>query len=237
MLKDGRLLRTWKDGRAKLNAYLDDYAFLANALIDVYEGTSDSRHLRWSIDLVETILAQYWDEEGRGFFLTSRDHESLVTRPMSGTDQSIPSGGSATVFALLRLAAYTHNATYRERAERVLTRFGKAMEDNPFGYANLLCALDWYLEGPTDVVIVGTADHPDTRALLRAAHTVYVPNRTLTVVAPAEAGNGVVPEAARGKAMVNGKPTGYVCRGFTCSAPVTSADALVALLTDHPGEP
>jgi len=237
VVQDGRLLRTWKDGRAKLNAYLDDYAFLANALIDVYEATSDARHLRWSIGLVDTILDQYWDEDGRGFFLTSRDHEPLVTRPMSGTDQSIPSGGSATVFALLRLAAYTGSASYRERAERVLTTFGKAMEGNPFGYANLLCALDWHLEGPTDVVIVGPADHPQTLALLRSAHAAYFPNKTLTVVAPAERDHAVVPEAARGKPTVNGAPTAYVCRHFTCSAPVVAADALAALLTEHPGEP
>ena len=230
LLKGGRLLRTWKDGQAKLNAYLDDYAFLANALIDVYEATSDPRHLRWATDLAETILDQFWDEGGRGFFLTSRDHETLVTRPLSGVDQSIPSGGSAAVFALLRLAAYTGNAAYRDHAERVFTLFGRAMEDNPFGYANLLCALDWYCEGPVDIVIIGPREDAATRALVRSAHAVYLPNRTLTVVTPEESGSPDVPEAARGKSMQNGKPTTYVCRGFTCSAPVTTPEALAALL-------
>jgi uncharacterized protein YyaL (SSP411 family) len=230
LVKGGRLLRTWKDGQAKLNAYLDDYAFLAGALIDVYEATSDPRHLRWAAALAETILDQFWDEGGRGFFLTSRDHETLVTRPLSGVDQSIPSGGSAAVFALLRLAAYTRNVAYRDHAERVFTRFGRAMEDNPFGYANLLCALDWSCEGPVDIVIIGPREDAATRALVRSTHAVYLPNRTLTVVAPEESGSPDIPEAARGKSMPDGKPTAYVCRGFTCSAPVTTPEAFAALL-------
>ena len=190
-----------------------------------------SRHLHWATDLAETILEQYWDEGGRGFFLTSRDHEPLVTRPISAVDQSIPSGGAAATHALLRLAAYTGRPAYREHAARALTLFGNAMTDNPFGYASMLCALDWSCEGPVEIVIIDSREDTVTRALARTVHAVYLPNRTLTVVTPEESGSPDVPEAARGKSMRDGRPTAYVCKGFTCSAPATTPEALKTLLT------
>ncbi|MEO5658145.1 MAG: thioredoxin domain-containing protein, partial [Nitrospiria bacterium] len=211
LTRDGRLLRTWKDGRAKLNGYLDDYAFLADALVDVYHATGDSRHLDWAVRLVETILAQFWDDDGgRGFFMTSRDHETLVTRPVSGVDQSIPSGGSQAVFALLRLAAHTGRADYRERAERILALFGKTMEENPFGYANLLGALDLSLAGPTEIVIVGARDEALVRAFLRTVHTLYLPHLILSVLSPDHVAEAALPEPLRGKVSADGRPTAYV---------------------------
>ncbi|MEW6683111.1 MAG: thioredoxin domain-containing protein [Nitrospirota bacterium] len=228
--RDGRLLRTWKDGRAKLNGYLDDYTFLANALIDVYEATGTLRHLEWARELTDTVLAQFWAQDGRGLHVTSHDHEVLVTRPLSGADQSIPSGSSQASFTLLRLAAYLGVAAYRDFAERLFTLSGRAMEDNPFGYANLLCALDLYHEGTVDVVIIGPRGHADARALLRAVHGSYLPNRTLTVTEAERADGAMVPEAARGKPLRDGRPTAYVCRRFTCSAPLTDPAALRALL-------
>ncbi len=228
--KDGRLLRTWKDGRAKLNGYLDDYTFLANASIDVYEATGTRRHLEWARELTDIVLAQFWAPDGRGLYVTSHDHEVLVTRPLSGADQSIPSGVSQAAFALLRLDAYLGVPAYRGVAEHVFTLFGRAMEDNPFGYANLLCALDLYHEGSVDVVILGPSDHGDTRALLRAVHTTYLPNRAITITAADRRDAAPVPEAVRGKTLVDGRPTAYVCRRFTCSAPVTEPAALRALL-------
>jgi uncharacterized protein YyaL (SSP411 family) len=229
--KNGRLLRTWKDGTAKLNGYLDDYAFLANALIDLYEAGGEPRHLAWAREVADAILAQFWAKDGRGFYLTSHDHETLVTRPLSGADQSIPSGASAAVFALLRVAAYQHLPAYLGLAEHVFTLSGRAMEDNPFGYANLLGALDLYHDGTTDVVVIGPVKHHDTRALRRAVHAAYLPNRTLTVVDPERADGATVPEAARGKTMLNNRPTAYVCRKMTCSAPVTDPEALRTLLS------
>lgn len=229
LTREGRLLRTWKDGRAKLNGYLDDYSFLADALIDLYEATGDRRHLDRSVDLIDTVLTQFWDDGGRGFFVTSRDHEPLVTRPLSGVDQSIPSGGSQAAFALLRLAAYTGRADYRERAERILTLFGKAMEDNPFGYANLLGALDLYVGGSVDLVVVGPPDHPMRHALVRAIHARYLPNRTLWVAAPGTPA-AALPKAVQDKVVPDGPPAAYVCRQFTCAPPATTAEALGKLL-------
>jgi hypothetical protein len=230
--KDGRLLRSWKDGAAKLNGYLDDYAFLANALIDLYEATGATRHLDWARELTDAILDKFWAKDGRGFYVTSHDHEALVTRPLSGADQSIPSGASEAVYALLRLAAYQQVPAYRDLAQHVFTLSGRAMEDNPFGYANLLGALDLYHEGATDVVLIGPVAHPETLALRRAFHTVYLPNRTLTVIDPAQTDGPAVPEPARGKTMLDGRPSAYVCRRMTCSAPVTDPAALRTLLAE-----
>jgi uncharacterized protein YyaL (SSP411 family) len=228
---DGRLLRTWKDGRAKLNGYLDDYTFVANALIDVYEATGMRRYLERARELTDIVLAQFWAQDGRGLYVTSHDHEVLVTRPLSGTDQSIPSGASQAVVALLRLDAYLAIPAYRGVAEHLFTLFGRAMEDNPFGYASLLCALDFYHQGPAEIVVVAPRGHRDARALLRAIQRVYIPNRTLTRVDADRADGAAVPAPARGKPAIDGRPTAYVCRRFTCSPPVTDPDALLALLT------
>jgi uncharacterized protein YyaL (SSP411 family) len=122
-------------------------------------------------------------------------------------------------------------AAYRGFCEHVFTLSGRAMEDNPFGYANLLGALDLYHDGTTDVVIIGPLEHPASRALRTSVHSVYLPNRTLTVVDPERADTPSVPDAVRGKTMLNGRPTAYVCRDFTCSAPVTDPSALRALLS------
>jgi uncharacterized protein YyaL (SSP411 family) len=226
------LLRTWKDGAAKLNGYLDDYAFLANALIDLYEATGATRHLDWARELTDAILERFWAKDGRGFYLTSHDHETLVTRPLSGADQSIPSGASEAVYALLRVSAYQHLPAYRDLAQHVFTLSGRAMEDNPFGYANLLGALDLYHEGTTDVVLIGPVGHPETLALRRAFHAVYLPNRTLTAIDPTQPGGPAAPEAARGKTLLDGRPSAYVCRRMTCSAPVTDPAALRTRLTE-----
>jgi uncharacterized protein YyaL (SSP411 family) len=107
------------------------------------------------------------------------------------------------------------------------------MDDNPFGYASMLCALDWYCEGPVEIVIIDPREDTATRSLARTAQAVYLPNRTLTIVSPEESGSPDVPEAARGKSMQDGRPTAYVCRGFTCSAPVTTPEALKTLLIER----
>jgi uncharacterized protein YyaL (SSP411 family) len=182
--------------------------------------------------LTDAILEKFWAKDGRGFYLTSHDHETLVTRPLAGADQSIPSGSSEAVFALLRVSAYQQVPAYRDLAQHVFTLSGRAMEDNPFGYANLLGALDLYHEGTTDVVLIGPAAQPGTRALRRAVHAVYAPNRTLITVDPTHSDGPAVPEAARGKTMLDNRPTVFVCKHMTCSAPLTDPAALRTLLSE-----
>jgi uncharacterized protein YyaL (SSP411 family) len=222
-----RLLRTWTAGQAKLDAYLDDYAFMLNALLDLYEATADSSLMDDASELGAALLDRFEDFEQGGFLFTGADHETLVHRPKPVFDGSIPSGNSAAVQGLLRLFHYVGDDRFLNAAERALRAFAAGMQKNPFGFANMIAVADFYLRKPREVVIVGTPGAPETFELTRHVHRAYVPNKTLVVADPAGATKLPV---AEGKPQVEGRPTAYVCHGYTCSTPVTTAAALEALL-------
>jgi uncharacterized protein YyaL (SSP411 family) len=228
LYRNGRLLRTWKDGEGKLNAYLDDYAYLANALLELYQVTFEPKQLDRAKDLVKTLNDQFWDDEGGGYFFTARDHEPLIARFKSALDESVPSGNSVAAQALLTLYHHTGERDYLDRAERLLKLFFPNMDENPFGYGSLLNALDFYFRKPKEIVLIGEKGDPAAEALLREIHKVYLPNRTLIAVEPGAA--EALPEPVRGKGQVDGKPTVYVCQNFTCSLPVTTVEEALSLL-------
>jgi uncharacterized protein YyaL (SSP411 family) len=222
-----RLLSTYQDGVAKLNGYLDDYAFSIAALLDVFEAAQDRTFLERAGALANALLAHFWDADAGGFFFTSDDHETLIVRSKPAFDGSIPSGNSVALRNLLRLYHYTQEATYLARAESMLRLFAGALQEHPFGFANMLCAVDFYVQRPREVVVVAPTG-ADTGALLRRIREVYLPNRTLMVVDPAA--EAALPPALRGKGMVDGKPTVYVCHNMTCAPPATTWDDVEPLL-------
>jgi uncharacterized protein YyaL (SSP411 family) len=225
--RDGRLLHGWAKGVAKQDAFLDDHAFLADALLDLYEATADVRHLARARELVDVLESRFHDAEGGGYFFAPHDAEALIVRTKSGTDGSIPSGNAVAAVALLRLHALTGDDRCRARAEEILRLYQAAAAENPFGYTTWLEALERWSVGPTDVVVVGGADAPDTAALWRAAASRWIPHRTLVRVEP---GAVDVPAPARERPAVDGRATAYVCRNFACSRPVHTAEELQALL-------
>jgi uncharacterized protein YyaL (SSP411 family) len=225
--RDGVLLRTWTAGEAKLDAYLDDYAFLLNALLDLYEGTADRSLVDRAGALADTILTRFEDRERGGFFFTGTGHEALVHRPKPVFDGSIPSGNSAAVFGLLRLFHYVGEQRFLDAAERALRAFSAGMAANPFGYANMIAAADFYLRKPREIVVVGAPAVEPTGDLLKRIHQMYLPNKTLVVADPAVSDRLPI---AEGKTQVDGKPTAYVCHRYTCSPPVTSWAELQPLL-------
>lgn len=236
MLHEGRLLRTYKDGQAKLNGYLDDYAFFASALLDAFEATFERAYIELADTLTATMVDEFWDDDQGAFFFTGRSHESLISRTKSAFDQAIPSGNAVATKTLLRLYHYTGREDYLQRAERVLRIFRPHMERQPFGFGSLLTALDFYVQQPHDIVLVGDPAAPDTKALLRAVQAQYLPNKTLVHIDPQnlETGLDALPllrGLLAGKTQVDGKATVYVCHNFTCSLPVTEPEALTALLT------
>ena len=236
MLRDGVLLRSHKDGQSKLAGYLDDYAFLAAALLDAFEATFEPSYFDLARQLTATLLADFWDDANGGFFFTGRNHETLIDRVKSATDQAIPSGTAVAARNLLRLYAHTGEADYLQRAERVLLLYHQHMEQQPFGYASLLSVCADYLHKPQEIVLIGTPGAPDTQALLAALHRTYVPHKTLVLIDPqrAAATLAALPllrDVLAGKTQVDGKATVYVCRDFTCSLPVTEPAELAALLS------
>jgi hypothetical protein len=228
--RDGRLLRTYKDGQAKYNAYLDDYAFFVAALLDLYEATFERAYLDRAVALTDLLIARFWDEEEGGFFFTSNDHEALISRSKSAFDGSIPSGNSVATFNLLRLSYLTENQTYLGRAEQMLRLFYDAMEQNPFGFSYMLCALDFYLQRPKEIVLLGEKAAPETKELLARIHDMFLPNKTLACFDATEQAGQKLPSQLAGRTQVDGKLTVYVCHNFTCSLPVTGWGALKELL-------
>jgi uncharacterized protein YyaL (SSP411 family) len=223
---DGRALkRSFKDGSARFNAYLEDYALIANAMIDTYEASLDPRYLEYAKQMADVILDRFVDHANGGFFFTSIDHEKLITRTKAAFDGSTPSGNSAAVMALLRLSEYSSDNRYANEAAKALKLFGALMEKQPFAFAHMLEAADRYNRGPTEIVMVGDPASAESREWIERLGLMYIPNRALFVLDP-KADAAVMPEAARGKGQVGGRLTAYVCRERTCSAPVTTFDAL-----------
>jgi hypothetical protein len=230
LYRDGRLLRSYKDGQAKFNAYLDDYAFLAAAFIDLYEATFEKVYLQRAVEFMETLLVRFWDEKEGGFFFTSDDHEVLITRSKPAFDGSIPSGNSAALLNLLRLSYLTENRNYLTKAEQILRLYYDAMTQNPFGFSNMLCALDFYLNRPKEIVLLGKKNAAETREMLSRIHTLFIPNKTIRCLDSLDHSEPPMPSILEGRTQIEGKLTAYVCHNFTCSLPVTDWGALKELL-------
>ena len=235
MLRDGRLLRTYKDGQAKLDAYLDDYAFFSAALLDVFEATFDRAYFELASSLTATLLDEFWDEEFGGFFFTGKHHEALITRTKSAFDQAIPSGNAVAAKTLLRLYHLTGRDDYLQRAERVLSLYAPQMERQAFGLGAMLNTLDFYLRKPYEIALIGDPAAADTQALLGAIRAQYLPNQIIIHLDPQrlEADLDALPplrDLLTGKSQVGSRATAYVCRDFTCSLPMTEPADLAAYL-------
>ncbi|HVC80215.1 MAG TPA: thioredoxin domain-containing protein [Chloroflexota bacterium] len=229
MRKDGRLLRTYKDGVARLNGYLEDYAFLADGLVALYEATGDRRRLDDARALADAILLHFTDPAGGPFFSTSDDHEQLIQRPRDLTDNAIPAGNSVAAEVLLRLAAHTGDERYRLAALGAIAPLEEAMARVPLAFARILRAADFALDPPRELAIIGDRAGSDTRALLTVAHRRFDPNLVIAVASPAEAAASDSP-LLRDRPPREGKATAYYCESYTCQAPVTEPEALARLL-------
>jgi hypothetical protein len=220
---DGRLLRTFKNGEAKLNAYLEDHAFLVEALLTLYESSFDPRWFTAARETADAMIARFADEERGGFFETSADHEQLVARRKDLEDNPIPAGNSSAAYGLLRLAALTGEHAYEERALGVFALLHQIAGKHPQAFPHLLQALDFHFAQTKEVALAGE----DIRELERVVRSKFRPHIVLAGGEP----DGV--PLMEGRAPVNDAATAYVCEGFACRAPVTEPDALETLLSER----
>jgi uncharacterized protein len=225
----GRLLRSYKDGQAHLNGYLEDHAYLVEALITLYEATYDERWFDAARDTAEQMLELYLDPEHGGFFTTSRDHEQLIARRKDVDDHPIPSGNSAAANGLLRLAALTGERDYKHHAVGVLRLLHRAAARHPQALAHLLRALDFHLSTVKEVALVAPANGAPTESLAELTRVVRSAYRPNLVVAGGPEGTDR-PELMRERHAVDGRPAAYVCENFACRAPVTEPNDLEAAL-------
>ncbi len=218
----GRLLRTWKDGRGRLSAYLEDHAFLLEALIGLYEATGDPRWYAEACALADVMIERFSDRERGGFFTTADDHEALAARRKDLEDSPIPSGNSSAAFGLLRLALLSGEGKYERHALGVLRLLFPLAARHPQAFGHLLQAADFYLAPVKEVAIVGP--QPEADALLRVVRDAYRPHLVLAT------GRADGVPLLEGREPVDGHAAAYVCEHFVCQTPVTAPDDLAAAL-------
>jgi uncharacterized protein YyaL (SSP411 family) len=219
MWRDGRLFATYKDGRAHLSAYLDDYAFLIAALLELLQAQYRGADLELAEALADTLLAQFEDREAGGFYFTAADHEQLIHRPKSGHDNAMASGNGMAAWALNRLAAITGEARYARAAERTLELYYSAMREHPQGFAMLMIALEEQLEPPATAILRGA--EPALAAWSGAMAREYLP-ATLVLALP-QGLRDLPPVLDK---PVSGAVNAWLCRGVSCLPPIDSVDAL-----------
>jgi uncharacterized protein YyaL (SSP411 family) len=224
--ENGRLLHTWRaGGEAKQNGYLEDYAYLADGLLALYQTTFEEKWFVWAQELGEIMLTHFKDEAGIGFFDTSDDHEALIQRPKDMQDNATPSGNAAAAQVLLKLNLYTGNGRYREAAEQAVAGMVSRMGRFPTGFAHWLCAADLIVGGAQELAIAGEAGAADTQALLDVAWNRYRPN----LVTAVGLNSATVPLLAN-RPQIKGKATAYVCRRFICQRPTIEPNKLALQL-------
>jgi uncharacterized protein YyaL (SSP411 family) len=225
----GHLLRTWKAGQAKLNAYLEDYAYLIDGLLELYQTTFDARWFMAALELANTMIEHF--AAPQGFYDTSDDHEQLVGRSQDIQDNAVPSGNAMATWVLLRLADLTFDMRYSDLAERTLASVVRWMEQYPLGFAQWLTAADYALAKRQEIAIIGDPASPDALAMLVQCRQDYQPHRTVAMGAPVDGNEAPSPvPLLQGRPQLEGRATTYVCRGSTCLPPVTSLADLKRLL-------
>ncbi len=225
---DGRLLRTFSSGaEPKLNAYLEDYAYLIDALVSLYQATFAPRWIEAALELAQVMVEQFWDAEGKGFYFTGKDHETLIARTKDPHDNATPSGNAVAVTGLLRLVRLTGRADLQEKAEATLGLYRGLLNQHPIAVAQMGIALDFHL-GPVQEFAIAGDPGAETGRVLRAIHRGFRPNK---VVALTTAGAEQLIPLLEGK-QAQGGVTTYICENFACQAPLVGATALENALAD-----
>ena len=229
---DGRLLHTWRHGQAKLDAYLDDYTYLINALVTLYEASFAERWIDEAVRLADIVMERFADKEGGGFFYTAADHEQLIARNKDIQDSSVPSGNSMAATGLLRLGALCGRTDYTEAAESTIASATHMMTRHPSATGQMLIAADRQIGPSREIVIIGDPNEPDTADVIRTIRQGYLPNG----VVACRRGDQVENESQHLSAIFADKisqsnlPTVYVCENFACQAPFEGKTAFLESL-------
>jgi uncharacterized protein YyaL (SSP411 family) len=229
MRKEGGLMRVFNRGRCRVKAYSEDYAFLIQALIDLYEATFEIDWLKVADDLNHRMIHQFWDERSGGFFFSGRENESLIARSKSPYDNALPSSNSVSVFNLLRLGYLTGEDSLKQKAEQILRLFYNFLSEHPSGFAQMLSGFSFFLS-PEEIGIVGSRNDPRTQLMLKEIYLTFLPNKILSLKGPKEKiERNWIPFLKDIK--VAGAPAAFVCKGFTCLPPVRDEKELRRILS------
>jgi uncharacterized protein YyaL (SSP411 family) len=229
---DGRLLHRYRDGQAGVQANLDDYAFLVWGLIELYEAIFNARHLKVALELTSDMVRHFWDEDGGGLYLTPDDGESLFVRKKEIYDGAIPSGNSVAMLNLLRLGRMTATSDLEEKAARIGSAFSGSVKQLPSAHTQLMVALDFRIGPCYEVVIAGKAQAEDTKAMIKALRTRFLPNKVV-LLNPGERESPEIAHLAeftKNQSSIGGKATAYVCLNYNCKLPTADINKMLELL-------
>ncbi|HYV05595.1 MAG TPA: thioredoxin domain-containing protein [Blastocatellia bacterium] len=232
LTKEGRLLRTYKAGQSKLNGYLEDYAYVIEGLLALYEATFELRFFNEARRLADTMIEQFGDEADGGFFFTSADHEELITRTKDYFDNATPSGNSVAAIVLLKLAVLAQEPDYQRRAATILRAVRQPIAKYPSAFGYALCALDSYLSEPKEIAIIGAPDSHEVKLFIEEVYSRYLPNKVVAARADADEESSTAIKLLALRPMVQGKATAYVCRNYVCLAPATTLEELASRLEE-----
>jgi len=217
---DNNLLRTYKNGTAKINGYLEDYSYFVNALLDVFEIEPNSEYLELALFLGHHLIDHFWDSENNSFFMTSDDHEKLIIRPKSNYDLSMPSGNSVSSFVMLRLYHLSQEQPFLDIAVKIMESQAQIAAENPFGFGYLLNTISLYLETPVEITIINS----ENSELRNSLFTNYLPNSLIVAIQnPDQLKNLSGYPFFAGKSFED-KTSVYICKNFTCSLPLHTLD-------------
>ncbi|MHC4632080.1 MAG: thioredoxin domain-containing protein [Planctomycetota bacterium] len=232
--KNGRLMRYYRDGHVVEPAFLDDYAFMIMALLDLYEVTFDAKWLIEAKELSEEMIEFFADNEQGGFFLTGKDAEKLIARNKPGSDGAIPSGNSIAALALLKLGRLTMNQHFSEQGGKAIELFSQQLKQSPAYSSAMLIALNFWI-GPTqEIVIAGNSDTPETKQMLKLVYDRFLPNAVVLFHDHGEAGSAIekIVPFIKSQTSIDGKATAYVCENYVCKKPINEIDDLDKMLSD-----
>ena len=216
LLVDEKLLRTYKNGTSKIDGYLEDYAYFANALLDVFEISGDSKYLELAIKLGTHLVEHFWDEKNESFFMTSDSHESLIIRPKSNYDLSLPSGNSVACFIMLRLYHLTQERKFLDIATKIMESQAQIAAENPFGFGFLLNTIYMYLQKPMEITILNDSNKEVVEYLEKS----YLPESIFVAINDSQKLETLQYPFFEGKNFDSNSTSVYVCKDFTCSLPL-----------------
>ncbi|HYJ92192.1 MAG TPA: thioredoxin domain-containing protein [Pyrinomonadaceae bacterium] len=218
---DGSLLRTWKSGKAKLNAYIEDYANLADGLMELFQVSGEARYLDEARSLISSMITEFWDKENGGFYFTSHAHESLIVRNKDFTDNATPSGNSVAAEVLLKLSKINGDESFDRYATKILSIVAGQARRYPQGFGRALSAMEFALQPTKEIIVIADKSGDLTFEIWSR----YIPNKIVVKNESELSQDSKIP-LLEGRDAIDGKPTAYVCENFVCKRPATSADEL-----------
>jgi len=222
LIIDGKLLRTYKNGVAKIDGYLEDYSYFTNALLDVFEIEPDEKYLKLSLKLGHHLVNHFWDSENNNFFMTSDEHEKLIIRPKSNYDLSLPSGNSVSAFVMLRLYHLSQEQTFLEITTKIMESQAQMAAENPFGFGYLLNTITMYIQKPTEITVINT----ENSEICQSLFLDYLPNSILITIHNASQLENLLKYPFFVGKSFEDKTSVFVCKDFTCSLPLHNIDEI-----------